>query len=215
MGILGGGNRVILVVFSIADHDYGLVALFLHSFHGEALRASHNGVADSGSLNRNGVGVDSGKEHLGGNIVCGYWNLDKTLPGKNYQAYTVAVKLVHKAGQVHLGPFQTVRRIILGLHRVGNVQSHHNLASCIAALAELCPYLRTGKAEHQKQPGKAEAGKAEPALGAGTLGHKGRYHFRIPETPQPAVSSPAVQSVEHIEKRYREYEKKKYRSSKL
>ena len=215
MGIFGCGHSVILVVFSIADNDYGLVALFLHSFHGEALSASHNGVADSGSLNRNRVGVDSGKEHLGGNIVCGYWNLDKTLPGKNHQAYTVAVKLVHKAGQVHLGPFQAVRRIILGLHGVGNVQGHHNLASGVAALAELCSNLRTGKANHQKQPGKAEAGKTEPALGAGTLGHEGRYHFRISETPQPAGSSPAVQRVEDIEKRYREYEKKKYRSCKL
>ena len=150
MSILGRGNGIILVVFSVADHDYRLVAFFLHSFHGEALGAGHNGIADCSTLNRNGIGIDSGKEHLGGDIICGDWNLDKTLTRKNHQPYTVAVQLVHKAGKVHLGPLQTIRRIVLGLHRVGNVEGHHYLTAGVAALAELGPDLRTGKPYHQK-----------------------------------------------------------------
>ena len=116
------------------------------------------------------------------------------------------MKLVQKSGKVHLGPFQAVRRIVLGFHGVGNVQGYHDFRTGVAALLELGSNLRAGKANHQKQPGQAETSQPDPALGLGSFRHKLVHKLRVSEAAEPAVSSPAPKGIEQVEERYREYE---------
>ena len=120
----GGGHNIVLVVFTICEHDHnarGFAALI------KTIPAHTHGLTHCGSLHRNHSGVDGFQEQVERFNVCGQGALHVGVSGKDHEANAVAGCGCSEAFDGSFGQVKPRHAHVLRHHAVADIQGDHHV----------------------------------------------------------------------------------------
>ena len=165
-----GFHGIVFVVLAIGDQDNRLVRCLARC------KGTHRQVdscADSRTLCRHHRRVDGWKEHLGRDIIGSDRKLRESISCENDQSDLIIRKAVSQLRQHLLGLGQAIRRDIFCQHRIGYVQTNHDLHSLTLHCLQFGAELRSGHNYDNHRDGSEQ----QPKLQMLTLGRNLRHQL--------------------------------------